>query len=1143
MPQPRITVTGRTMPDNDHQTLLAEDTAARRRALDTGASFIVQAPAGSGKTELLVQRYLALLAQVEEPEHIVALTFTKKAAGEMRERVLQALVGARNDAPVVEEHARLTRELARAALANDSRRGWSIVEHASRLAMQTFDALAVTLARKAPLAAGLGPQPGYVEDASSLYRRAAEAALAAASADDAHWRALLAYLNNDAVGFVDLIVDMLQKRSQWLRQVRNRPLAELRAELERAVQVEIVDVLTATRNAFPQGSGARICASARDAAPVLEAIDDRREHGEALAALAKEGVLPPPTVEALPQWRTLFRFLLATNGRQLRRRFVERDGFASVGSGPGASARRERKRAIEELCRDLAAVPGLVEALAAASRLPAPEIEDASWRIVQSLVHVLDQAVGHLSLVFADEGCVDFTQAGVAAIDALGDEDAPSDLLLRLDARIQHLLVDEFQDTSYTQLRLLARLTEGWTPGDGRTIFAVGDPMQSIYRFREAEVAFFLDAQASGAIVDIPVERLQLRRNFRSQPGIVSWCNQTFAQVLGNVGDAMRGVVHFDAAVAARDDPEVAPRVDLVDDFDQEAALAVHRIREAQAAGASEIAVLVRARMHLAALLPKLRREGVPFAAVELDRLSQRQAVLDLAALTHALLQPGDRTAWIAVLRAPWCGLVLSDLLAITDAAGRDAPLLPVLTDPERIAGLSPDGRARLARTMAVFLPALDARGRAGVAERVRGAWLAVGAPACLDDPLDLDAAALYFSLVAAHEKGGDVGDWDALLADIREMLAPPAVVPPGGVQVMTIHKAKGLEFHTVIVPGLSRASGERDDDVLLRWRRRDAGLLIAPGKARGGAHEPLYGYLQDLDDEADDAELGRLLYVACTRAKTRLHLLAAPQRAVDKDTGAACWKPQKGSALAKLWPALASQARPPSSVAANAPIRRSDPPRLLRRPLDAPPLRPDRGLAVAPRFPERDPVMLPFDWARESARCIGTVAHRLLAHIADERLDRWPATRIAAQGRRVRAELASAGFAADELDDGVARVLAAVQRTLDDERGQWLFDPAHDDARSEWALSGVDDGEIVRVVLDRTFVEDGVRWIVDFKTGAHEGSDTVAFLDREVERYRGQLARYGRLVRGLDPRPVRLALYYPLIDGGFREIAAEKQL
>jgi hypothetical protein len=112
----------------------------------------------------------------------------------------------------------------------------------------------------------------------------------------------------------------------------------------------------------------------------------------------------------------------------------------------------------------------------------------------------------------------------------------------------------------------------------------------------------------------------------------------------------------------------------------------------------------------------------------------------------------------------------------------------------------------------------------------------------------------------------------------------------------------------------------------------------------------------------------------------------------------------------------------------------------------------------------------------------------------------------------------------------------------LADPRGRWLFDPAHGEAASEWALGAVDDGAIVHVSLDRTFVADGVRWIVDFKTGRHEGGDAGEFLDREIERYRDQLERYARIVRGIDPRPIRVALYFPLVEDGWREWAFEDQ-
>ena len=1121
--------------------LYAEDDAARRRALDVAASFLVQAPAGSGKTELLIQRYLALLATVDDPARIVALTFTKKAAGEMRERVLSALREAERGAPCRDaDHARLTRRLALAALDQDRRFGWSIVEHPARLRMLTFDALATALARRAPLAAQLGPRPGYVDDATPLHAAAAEAALAGARADDAAWRLLLAHLDNQAPQIVAQFADMLARRDQWLRQVSGESPAAMRADMEQALREEIVEVLADTRRAFPHGVAAGIGRLASCAASVLDGVDDRREFAHDLAQLAQAGGIPPPGVDALAHWRTLARFLMVSKCTHFKRRLTLDDGFEATGKGAGVESRRELREAMLALCRALQDVPGLANALAATTRLPDPHVEDATWRIVEALLDVLPKTAAELSTVFAREGTVDFLQANLAALQALGEREAPTDVLLQLDASLRHLLIDEFQDTSLLQLALVERLTAGWAEGDGRTVFAVGDPMQSIYRFREAEVALFLAAQTTRRIASLPVEPLALRRNFRSQANVVDWCNQRFDVVLGHVRDPARSVVPFEPAVAHAPPSEgVVPTVELFEDGAHEAQRVVELVRAAQAMGSPDVAILVRARTHLADILPALRRAQIAFTAVELDLLSQRQAVRDLAALTHALLQPADRAAWFAVLRAPYCGLALADLVAIAAAIGPDrtAAVPRLFADVEAIAELSEDGRQRLRRATAVLQPALDARGLASVADRVRGAWLALGGPACLDDPLDLDTAASFFELLALHERGGDVPDWHAFAAALDTLHASPAAPAGGGVQVMTMHKAKGLEFDTVILAGLAQEAKRRGSP-LLRWRRRRAGLLIAPARSRGGEADPLYAYLARLDADEEDAELGRLLYVACTRAKTRLHLLAAPGTRVDKETGALGWKePVAGSSLAKLADALPPELPFVTSPAGASTAEREALPPLRRLPLHARLAEPEPAIDIAATPHPEETVTPPFDWVRETTRRIGTVAHRLLARIADDGLHAWPVERVTAWAPRVHADLASAGFTADELPQAAARVLDAVRRTLADPRGQWLFDARHEDACSEYAITGIDAGAIVRVVLDRTFVADGVRWIVDFKTGSHEGGDGTGFLDSEVERYRGQLERYGRLMRGLDARPIRLALYYPFVDNGFREI------
>jgi ATP-dependent exoDNAse (exonuclease V) beta subunit len=335
-----------------------------------------------------------------------------------------------------------------------------------------------------------------------------------------------------------------------------------------------------------------------------------------------------------------------------------------------------------------------------------------------------------------------------------------------------------------------------------------------------------------------------------------------------------------------------------------------------------------------------------------------------------------------------------------------------------------------------------------------------------------------------------------------------------------------------VVLPGLGR-KGRSASHELMRWRSRDRGLLIAPSRSPGGDDDPVYAYLTKLDRDESSAELGRLLYVACTRAQSRLHLVAAPGAKEGAD-GTVEWRPPGTSSLAKLWPVLSARATPamlaPPSLGDGSAAQP-----LLRVPAGFATTPPDDVLPVPDAATNGEARDVPFDWAQERARVIGTLAHRLLARVATP--DTWDESRIAALLPRVRADLASAGFADGEIVEAERRVLDAVRNTLSDARGRWLFDPRHDDARSEWGIAGVDEGAIVHLVVDRTFVADGVRWIVDFKTGTHEGGDADGFLASEAERYRPQLQRYGRLMRALDARPVRLALYYPLVPGGFREI------
>jgi ATP-dependent exoDNAse (exonuclease V) beta subunit len=1093
------------------------DAAERRRALDPSRSFIVQAPAGSGKTELLIQRYLRLLASVESPEEIVAITFTKKAAGEMRKRVLEALAAVREDATAEEgtrdAHAALTIALARAAMRRDEQHDWRVAENPARLRIQTIDALCTSIARQMPVLSRFGVPPETVEDASDLYLQAARATLELVESDEAvatDVERLLAHLDNDVVRVESLLAGMLAKRDHWTRYLGRLD----RLTLESALASVREDALRRVRDLVPAPARGELAA---------------------VVAYAFGNLGCQPFADDVDSWAALADALL-TDKEAWRAALNRHHGFVA-----GKAADRWKSRAtalmtaLGEECR---------EALADVRRLPPPRYSDPQWALLASIGGLLPHALAQLRLVFESRGHVDFTEVGQAALFALGSDEAPTDLALALDYRIGHLLVDEFQDTSITQYRLIARLTAGWEPGDGRTVFAVGDPMQSIYRFREAEVGEFLRTREAAAIGGVALEPVRLTANFRSQAGIVDWVNTAFRRVMPSHEDAGVGAVPYAESAAVRerlpgDAVEVHPFFD--GDGAGEAAKVIQLLEQvSHLEPDASVAVLVRNRSHLHEIVRRLREARRRFRAIEIDPLGSRPVVQDLLALTRAAAHPADRLAWLAVLRAPWCGLAVADLVALAEG-DRASTVWELSNDPARVARMSDEGRTRLERVRGILGGFLANRLRGSLRDRVEGAWLALGGPACVADATDLEDAGIFLDALESAEEAGALPDLAAFEEAVAGLWALPDVhAGTNDVQIMTIHKAKGLEFDHVIVPGLGRVP-RVDDKRLFLWTERAEGageaaqLLVAPIGEAGTDADAIYEWLQRLDAERDSHEAARLLYVAATRARRRLHLLGATRL----DDRGAPRAPGAHTLLARLWPVVEARFEAAAATVGVAPAGGDAggtalPDQDLRRlasgwRIAAPP----PAVAWQPP-PDESPAQdeIEFSWVGETARHVGSVVHRWLQRIADDALAGWDAARVERLRASVRGELAVRGVREPELDAAVERAVAALRRAIVDERGRWLLGP-HPEAATEHCITSVADGMVSRLVIDRLFRDQsGRRWIVDYKTSGHEGANVDAFLDRERERYAAQLARYARALGGAD----RLGLYFPLL-GGWRQL------
>ena len=1113
--------------------LRANDAEARERALNVGCSFVVQAPAGSGKTELLTRRLLALLATVEAPESVLAITFTRKAAAEMRDRVVRALRAAAGQPVEPPPHPR-TLQLALAALAADRRRGWDLLGNPARLRVLTIDALNFGLARRLPLLSGLGAGLAIEDDSGELHRLAAERLLEHLPGDDRHAGAvatLLAHLDNRVPTFVDLVVEMLARRDAW---GPNLPAAgedeatraALRARLEHARAALLEEKLCELAVSFPHGLLAEAAAVAAEAGAALAATGS----ASPIAACATLAGPPGATGDDLLAWRGLATLCL-TGERKARARFDVRQGIDKANT-----ALKQRANAVAAA---LAPLDDTCERLAEVHDLPEPRYADAEWRVLEAQLVVLRIAAAELEVVFGEQQRADYPRIAEAAIAALGSDDEPTDTALALDATLAHVLVDEFQDTSESQVRLLARLTAGWQPGDGRTLFLVGDPMQSIYRFRHAEVGLYLDVRERG-IGAVRLEPLLLSVNFRSTRPIVDWVNRCFSRVLPASDDEVAGAVRYAPSAPADDAGDdggvtVHPlfRRSRRREAERVAGIAARRLDEDASAN---VAILVQARSHLTDIVAELARRGIPFQATDIDPLGRRPAVLDLLALTRALAHPADRAAWLATLRAPWCGLSLADLHALCGDEA-DATVAELLADEARLARLAAEARTRAVRARDVLSRGPLETRRFGLRDAVERAWLGLAGPATLGTARELDEAQAYLDALADLERRGRGPlDFAVLEEALTRLYAPSRPDPGTRVQLLTVHKSKGLEFDTVIVPGLERSPG-RDARRLLQWARLpslgERGLLAAPVPAAGEPPGALYRWCGLLESHKLDAERSRLLYVAATRARRRLHLIGTCRVQEKPGQPATLLAPSSSTALGRLWPLLepefAGAFAAGGGLDGEAEVPRPRDPPLSRLPLAwSPPAPRGPRLAPPPSMPAAITGAPEFDWATETARHVGTVVHRELMRIAR---GAPPAEGLRAQ-RRWHDELAELGVPAERREVALARVVTAIERTRVDARGRWLLDPSHAGSECELALTGRVAAGLVSVVVDRTFVDGGVRWIVDYKTSSHEGAGLDEFLDREQQRYRPQLERYAALIGRLGPEPVRLGLYFPLLSG-----------
>ncbi|SFV85139.1 ATP-dependent DNA helicase pcrA [hydrothermal vent metagenome] len=1046
------------------------DLTQRQQALDISQSFIVQAPAGSGKTELLTQRYLKLLANCGNPENVIAMTFTNKAVDEMTHRVLSALKLTKQSRPN-EAHKQTTYDLAAAVIQRSDEQGWDLLQNPKRLKISTIDGLYSLINNRYPLPEQLVPRQIMAQqwEREQAYQYASQETLK--MIDDVDYGKaiadLLLHLDNNVGKFERLVVQMLSKRDQWLGRLYRDNVLDLQIlqDSARAIILEYLEDL----------HGLAKLHLGKDFFALMALSLDK--------GYASVSALPGYEASDFEAWQLVANLCLTGEGKW-RKTLNKNSGFPPE--------LKEQKDRLLKIIQGLDGNEALKIALINLGSLPDVDFSQAQADTLKVISTVLKLCVAQLNLYFEEKQTNDFIEVALNANRALVDV---SDIALFLDYKVQHLLIDEFQDTSASQFNTLSKLIEEWQIGDGKTLFLVGDPMQSIYRFRESQVGLFLQVRDEG-IANITPTSLVLDTNFRSSKSIVEGNNEFFRQIFPKEDDVYKGAISYSQSQSNSNEEEKEAIVFYPfahDQYLQEATTIGTIVADTLARdGQGTIAILVRGRAHLQCIAEQLKSDGVAFESVDITELQNHLLTRDLLSLTKAVLHLGDKLAWLSVLRASWCGLVLDDLLVLSE--NDEKIIYQQLNDESVLSKLSVDGQKRAKHLHHCLQDVINNQGRFNFVELLTHAINQLGYTNEVLSDVELSIKDKFLQIVYNCEQQQLLNA--KTIESVLEKLYEPS--DRAKVKLMTVHASKGLEFDTVIIPGLGRGSG-KDDSPIVRMREfSNNSLLFAPIKSATEKWESgAYKYLKFIETEQNHFESMRLLYVAMTRAKSHLHLLGA----VNKSGNIA-----KNTLLELLTPFVVHQFDgiddTPDTVEQTEVLqlhRFSE----LKTPTNQ---TLERGEIVEYQQ----------NFERLFKSALGTLVHQYYEHQLFN-----PST------ENIRHRLIEIGTAPSEIEYWQTVIIRLLDNTKNDAQFKWLFkDRESTLTEAEFVVEGR------TIAIDRLFVDEGIMWVIDFKTAEPTENETLdAFIERQKEQHTKQLLFYKQAISEIYTLPVHCALYCPSVS------------
>ena len=1051
-----------TQQPSDHQV--------RKKALGQG-SFIVQAPAGSGKTSLLVKRFLNRLLDVKSPKEVLALTFTNKAAAEMAQRLKEALEGKSED----NEIKKIVEKISKHALKNKWDEGYI-----DSLMVMTIDKLALRLIKQTPILSSSGVNFLTDEDPDDLYRETIRETITS----NAENHLLFKYFDYDYHKLTEQLLALISKRDQWLPIVSGL----LRSD-DKNIEEIYGTYYTNELNIWveekikPNFTNEDL----KELEIIVSYLADNKNIDR------KDKLRSSINYEF---WFYIRDLILTKSGKQIRKKIDTSSGFPATNVGKEI---KERLLKLIKLKNNKFNI--LIDFFNVNYHKNIVDI----YPLITPFCLLLIDMVTRLNEKFKERRIIDFTQIMGNAVEALRDTHLP----LILDQNISHILVDEFQDTNESQLIFIELLTQNFAGNPEKSFFAVGDPMQSIYRFRKAEVEIFSRVQKNG-ISDLKLTSLFLKVNFRSNKNIIDWLNNSFSKAFPLIDDSDEGSVPYSSCESSNDNLEggmelIALTCDTKSktaQYEAEALYVLNLIKDTRKSNPdASIAVLTRSKAHLSELITLINKKdtSIPIDAIEMSKILSNQTFQDILCLTKALFDFSDRTNWIAALKSPWCGLSINDLVLLFEKDHKSL-VWELINNIDNTSRLDKNSARRLRSFVEVIRENIQYRGRISHRYFVEGIWRQLNGEESMVDSNDIQNIDLFLELL---EEASEILSIDFIKLDrlIENKFISKTSFQKNSIKFLTIQKSKGLEFDHVIIPNLNKRTRNEESDLVLY----DKSTLSIKNP---GSDKNLHSYHAYKERKRLDNEKIRLLYVAMTRAKNKCYLIGTVKKEGDLVI------PNSGTFMNILWPFFSDKFTEIATPEDENSFEKFIP--KLRR-LN------DNFYSGDKRYKRSiDTEELSFCYPNMSTdiqRFTGNIVHKYLEIIVKKQLD---VDKVLSNKLDYTESLyLEKNFKKKDIKIGLNLVKKSLEMLKKTSDGRWILNRYLAD-NSEVSYLLESNNTTTQHIPDRSFIENDIQWIIDYKTPF----SPIKNLAVEAKKHLPQLRLYETIFKR-NKRVIQKAIYF----------------